>query len=325
MHRSVGQRSLAEAWLPEGFGRNSRLEGKEVVDWARFERLLSGLHDAREGRPSYPPLAMFKALLLQNWYNISDVELEEALDDRFSFRRFVGLGLEEPVPDHSTVSRFRKALAEAGLDQRLLAELERQLDARGLLIKRGTLMDASIVQAQVKRPPREAGKGAKSPVDPEAGWGGRSQGRRSEYGYKVHVGMDQDSGLIRRARLTPASTNDSAVADDLICGDEQAVYADKAYESKARRQRLRARGAKDRIAHRANKWQPELPHWQAERNRLIEPRRRAVERVFGTLKRSYGYRRVRYRGLARNQVELCCKVFAYNLRRALSLTAPSPA
>lgn len=326
MHRRMGQSSLAEGWLSSSLGRNRRLDGIEaVVDWSRFEALLSGLHGSRRGRPSYPPLTMFKALLLQTWYRLSDVELEEALADRLSFRRFVGLGLEDPTPDHSTVSRFRTAVAEAGLERRLLAELERQLDARGLLVKQGTLLDASIIEAQVRRPPRSAGKGAGSAADPEAGWGGRSQGRRSLFGYKLHAGVDQGSGLIRRALLTPANTYESAVADELICGDERAVYADKAYESKRRRQRLRARGTKDRIAHRANKWQPQLPHWQAERNRLLEPRRRAVERVFGTLKRSYGYRRVRYRGLARNRVEMCCQVFAYNLRRALSLTEPARA
>lgn len=320
MHQRLGQRTLAEAWLPAGLGRNRRLDAIDaLLDWSRFEHLLSELHRARTGRPSYPPLLMFKARLLQTWYGLGDPALEEALSDRLSFRRFVGLGLDDPTPDHSTVSRFRSALGAAGLDQSLLAELERQLDARGLLVKQGTLLDASIIEAQVRRPPRAAGKGAKSAADPEAAWGGRSRGARSVFGYKLHAAVDQGSGLIRRAVLTPANIYESLVADALICGDERAVYADKAYESKQRRQRLRARGVKDRIKHRADKWHPRLPHWQAERNRLIEPRRRPVERVFGTLKRSYGYHRVRYRGLRRNQVELCCKVFAYNLRRALSL------
>ena len=322
MHQDVGQQTLAEGWLAARLGRNRRLDAIDaLVDWSRFERLLSELHRAPTGRPSYPPLLMFKALLLQTWYELGDPALEEALSDRLSFRRFVGLGLEDPTPDHSTVSRFRSALGAAGLDQPLLEELQRQLDARGLLVKQGTLLDASVIEAQVRRPPRAAGKGAPSPTDPEAGWGGRSRGARSVFGYKLHAAVDQGSGLIRRALLTPANIYESVVADELICGDERAVYADKAYESNQRRRRLRARGVKDRIKHRANKWHPQLPHWQAERNRLIEPRRRAVERVFGTLKRSYGYRRVRYRGLQRNRVELCCKVFAYNLRRALSLSA----
>ena len=162
--------------------------------------------------------------------------------------------------------------------------------------------------------------GVRSELDPDAGWGMQHQGRRAQFGYKLHAGVDQGSGLIRRAQLTPANIYESLVADELICGDEQAVYADKAYESKARRARLRGHGVKDRIMHRANRWHA-LSTWQQRRNQLIAPRRRAVERVFGTLKQDYGYFRVRYRGLARNQVQLCCQVFAYNLRRALNLIA----
>lgn len=232
MHQRVGQQTLAESWLAARLGRNRRLDAIDaLVDWSCFERLLSGLHRAPTGRPSYPPLLMFKALLLQTWYELGDPALEEARSDRLSFRRFVGLGLEDPTPDHSTVSRFRSALGAAGLDQPLLAELQRQLDARGLLVKQGTMLDASVIEAQVRRPPRSAGKGAPSPADPEAGWGGRSRGARSVFGYKLHAGVDQGSGLIRRALLTPANIYESAVAEALICGDERAVYADKAYES----------------------------------------------------------------------------------------------
>lgn len=319
MHRQVGQRSVVEGWLPETVGRNRRLEAIDaVVDWAPFERALSGLHRSRTGRPSYPPLTMFKALLLETWYDIADTELEEALADRLSFRRFVGLGLADPTPDHSTVSRFRTQLAETGLSAELMATLERQLEARGLFVKQGTMLDASLVTAQVKRPPRSAGPGAASATDPDAAWTGLGGGKRSGFGYQAHIGVDQGSGLIRRAELHPANIYESLVADDLICGDERAVYADKAYEKRERRERLRAAGVKDRIKHRANRYHPLTP-WQQRRNELIEPRRRQVERIFGTLKRSYGYTRVRYRGLARNRVELHCKVIAYNLRRALSL------
>ena len=106
------------------------------------------------------------------------------------------------------------------------------------------------------------------------------------------------------------------MADRLVSGDEGAVYADRAYESQRRRRWLQAQGIKDRIMHRAHKHQRALPHWQQRRNALIDPIRKAVEKVFGTLKRSYGYRQVRYRGLARNAVEMWLKVMAYNLRRA---------
>lgn len=128
--------------------------------------------------------------------------------------------------------------------------------------------------------------------------------------------MDEKSGLIRQAAFTPGNVYESLVADRLVSGDEGAVYGDRAYESRRRRQWLRSQGIKDRIMHRSHKRQKQLPYWQQRHNDLISPIRKQVEKVFGTLKRSYGYFRVRYRGLQRNTVEMWFKVMAYNLRRA---------
>ena len=159
----------------------------------------------------------------------------------------------------------------------------------------------------------------KASVDRDARW---SKGRGGlHFGYKAHLSVDQDSGLIRRAILTASQVNESEVADELICGDERAVYADKAYESKHRRRRLKSNGVKDRIMHRSHKNQDGLPHWQQQRNHLIAPIRRKVERVFGTLKRSYGYSRVRYYSLQSNATQLMLMVAALNLRRAVVLTS----
>ena len=171
MHREMGHQGLAESLLPEELGQNRRLERiSEIVEWERFEGLVSGVYSAREGRPSYPPLTMVKVLLLEQWYNLSDPQMEEALGDRISFRRFVGLGLQDDTPDHSTISRFRTALEELGLSEKLFEELGAQLERLGLVLKQGTLMDATLVEAQVKKPPMSAGSGAKSPNDPDADW-----------------------------------------------------------------------------------------------------------------------------------------------------------
>jgi IS5 family transposase len=299
-------------------GRNVRLEKiAAAFDWSAVEALVAGIYEAKTGRPSWPPLMMVKALLLQQWYGLSDPGLEEALGDRLSFRSFVGLGLDEGAPDHSVVSRFRKTLREADLDRRLFEEIERQLTAKGLLVKSGTLLDATLVEAAVKRPGSPAG--SKSQLDPDADW--TRKGAKTYFGYKAHIGVDQGSGLIRRAELTSAKVSDSQAADMLICGDERAVYADRAYEQKQRRQRLKGARIKDRIMHRSHKNQPALPRWQAARNRLISPIRAAVERVFGTLKRSYGYRRVRYRGLEANLLQLRLLCIAFNLRKAEALAS----
>lgn len=317
MHRSSGQGDLGRAWLSPLLGRNVRLERiAAVFDWSAIDVLVGEVYAARTGRPSWPPLMLFRALLLQQWYGLSDPGLEEALGDRLSFRSFAGLALDEGQPDHSTLSRFRKRLRERGLDARLFDEVERQLSAQGLLVRSGTLLDATLVEAAVRRPSGPAGAG--STIDEDAAW--TRKGGTTCFGYKAHVGVDEGSGLIRRAVLTPARINDSVVADNLICGDERAVYADRAYEQKARRQRLKAAGVKDRIMHRSHKNQPRLPHWQKVRNKLISPIRAAVERVFGTLKRGYGYRRVRYHGLDANQLQLRLLCIAFNMRKAAVLT-----
>ena len=321
MHRETGRLSLAESLVAEGLGQNARLERiHQAVDWDPFQRIVGDLYAAAEGRPSYPPLTMMKVLLLAQWYGLSDPQMEEALGDRLSFRRFVGLGLQDPTPDPSTLSRFRSALGSPRAAA-LFQELTGQLEAQGLVLKQGTLLDATVVEAQVRRPPRAAGLGAGSPRDPDAGWSYTGRGSRTHFGYKVHIGVDLETGLVRRGELTAANVYESQVAEALICGDEGAVYADKAYESTDRRTRLKAQGVKDRILHRSHKHQRALPHWQQRRNALIAPRRDRVEKVFGTLKRSYGYTRVRYRGLPRNTLEMYFKLMAFNLRKAVRLQA----
>ncbi len=309
------QLSLAEALVGRRLGTNARLERIDgLVKWYRFEKLLAGLHDAPTGRPSYPPLAMFKALLLQQWYGLSDAELEEALADRLSFRRFLGLGFEAQIPDHSTLCRFRNDVAAAGLSERLFGEMTKQLERHGFVLKHGTLIDATLVEAAV----RPSGS-AEEPSDPDAAFAKRSGKPGSTFGFKAHVAVDQGSGLVRAAQLTPANVSETVIADGLIQGDEKAVYADSAYDTKARRAALRARGVKDRIQHRPNKHHPVLAHWRKKRNELIGRIRGRVETTFAVLKRSYGYTRVRYLGLAKNQSHLHLLCIALNLRRALVL------
>ncbi len=315
--KRIGEGGFAEAFVAAGVGSNRRLERIEgLFEWARFERLLKPLR-SELGRKGYPALALFKGLLLQQWYGLSDPGLEEALLDRLSFRRFCGFSLDDGTPDETTFVRFRAALAERDLAEQLFGEVNRQLEGLGLVVKAGTLIDASLIEASVSRPPGTAGE--TSPLDPDANWTRR--GRRGYFGYKVHLAIDQGSDLVRAAILTPAKTAESEVADGLIQGDERAVYADKAYEHKQRRRRLKAAGIKDRIMHRSHKHQAALPHWQQRRNRLIAPIRANVERLFGLIKRSYGYRRVRYRGIERNQSHLLLLCIAVNLRRAEALAA----
>lgn len=267
---------------------------------------------------------MLKALLLQQWYGLSDPGLEEALLDRVSFRRFCGFALDAATPDETTLCRFRNALKEAGLGEAVFNEVLRQLEVAGFVLKTGTLIDATLVQCAVRPPPTGStprDQESRSPHDPDANWTRRGPQRRLFFGYKAHLGVDQGSGLIRSRILTPAKTYESEVADALIRGDERAVYADKAYEKRARREALKARGIKDRIQHRRTSAQRELPHWQAVRNKLIGRIRGAIERTFSVLKRRYGFARMRYRGLAANAAHLDLIITAFNLRTAAAKLA----
>lgn len=353
--RQMGQLSLADSLVARQGRSNVTLQRlDELVDWSPIAALLAPLAPSHYGAPGYPPLPLLKMLLLQQWYALSDPGLEDAVADRLSFRRFVGLSLDEPVPDHSTISRFRTALVTERLTKPVFLAVTRQIDARGLILRQGTLIDATLVEAQVKRPkkPKEevaqpqasqepAGQDADatapaaitaaspetarqrppsklvaSPTDPEASWA--KKGHQRYFGYKGHVAVDFLSGIIRRVRFTTAAVADTTMADELIIGDERAVYADKAYDTKARRARLKAAGIKDRIAHRPNKHHP-LSRRREQRNAGISRRRSGVERVFAISKRLMGWRRVRYIGLARNagHFDLICT--ALNLRRLVVL------
>lgn len=316
MRRELGQLCLADGLVEGGAGRNRQLEKiAALVDWAGFERLLGEIYAAPVGRPSYGPLVLLKCLLLQQWYRLSDPGLEEALSDRLSFRRFVGLALADPVPDHSTLSRFRSELTRRGLAEALLAELNRQLDARGLMVKSGTLIDASLVEADGRRPRKGEPVGDRS--DTDASWNAMPE--KPLFGYKMHLAVDQGSGLVRQAILTPGHVSDKVPFLALVQGDEAAVFADRGYDGWWYRQELAARGIADGIMASDYRQRPLDAEGHA-RNQALAALRRPIERTFGVLKRWYGFGRVRYRSLARNTLHLQLLACALNLRRALVLT-----
>lgn len=322
---SVGdnrQFSFVEALMPQakGAGRLERLSS--LVKWYRFEKLLSRLRDEKSaGRPAYKPLLMFKALLLQSLYGLSDMELEEALGDR---------------------------LVSEGVLEKLFGELDRQLDAAGLILRRGTMLDATIIETTAVRPPTgrngdldEAvalGDGceqedhdpagsddpASDPAsDPDARFVRHKGKHGSAYGYKAHVGVDEGSGLIRRIITTPANVNDTVVADRLIVGDEGCVLADGAYHTHAREKALKARGIKPRLMRRPNRHHRVLPPRLARFNLLISTRRAAVETTFATLKNRMGLGLIRYLGLTKATAQVLLAAMAFNMRCWVTLTTPA--
>jgi transposase, IS5 family len=327
-----GQFSFVDALMPSGVGGNERLDRLLVLlKWYRFEKILGKLRNERQaGRPAYEPLVMFKALLLQSLYGLSDAELEDAVQDRLSFRRFVGLSLEDTVPDHSTLCRFRNLLIAAKLLDTLFGELDKQLDAAGMILRRGTMLDATVIETTAPRPPyvgRSAGTGGRAaenqiavklPADPDAAFVVRQGKRGAQYGYKAHVAVDQGSGLIRRVLTTPANVNDTTPADLLICGDERAVLADAAYHTHAREAALKRQGIKCRLMRRPNKYHKLSPRLQ-RLNTLISRQRSAVETTFATLKRRMGLGIIRYYGLAKAEGQVMLAAMAFNMRRWVTL------
>ena len=311
----VRQRKSKSAWLDEI---------DELVAWPDLVSLFDHVYARTEGGASYPIETYIKLLLLQQWYGLSDEGLEAAVDDRLSFRRFCGIPLDRPVPDHSSIWRFRQHLIrkdEAGLSlgERLLAAINRQLDERGLVLKRGTLIDASIVTSAARPPagPKcKGGVGEVSHVDPDAGF--TKKNGKTFFGYKAHVGVDEGSELIRQAIMTSASIHDSQAGDALVQSDEDAVYADKAYDDDARRARLKVAGIKARILYKARRNKPLCP-WQKAFNKVVSAIRAPVERPFAAMKGPYGFARCRAFGLARNDAHLQLFAGAYNLKTALAL------
>ena len=195
--RDLSQPSFVDAMVSgcgKGSGFLDRIE--QAFDWTAFEALLAPIHASTRGAPGYPPLVMFKILLLQQWHTLSDPGAEEAVRDRLSFRRFCGLPLEMEMPDHASIWRFRQTIDKLGLSAALLAETNRQLDALGLIVKRGTLVDATLIAAAVKRPPY--GEGGINPRDPDA----RVTMKRKtvHFGYKAHVAVDEVAALCGRPR-----------------------------------------------------------------------------------------------------------------------------
>jgi transposase, IS5 family len=326
--RRVGQLSFADNLVADVAWTNATLKRiSELVDWNRIAELLAGLRSGTMGAPAYPALVLFKALLLQRFYGLSDPQLEEALADRLSFRHFLGLSLTDPVPDHSTIWRFREQLTKNGLAEQAFGLITGQIERSGFVLKRGTLIDASLVRAAVNAPEppaeppadadgRPGSKLVRSPLDPDAAWT-KKEGKYS-FGYKMHVGMDMGSRIARRARFTAANVNDTVAADQLICGDEEIAYADKAYDSYARRAHLKALGIRNGIAHRGH-WRRPLNRWAVRRNELISRARAPIEPLFALLKNTYGFARARYRGLARNACAFYLALTAMNLRRWAAL------
>lgn len=319
--KNLLQNSLADGLVGHHKALEELDDVEALIDWSEIESLLKGIHSKSRGVQAWPPLMMFKALLLQSWYGLSDPALEKQLARDLLFRRFIQLGLSEGVPDHSTLWRFRNLLEKTGLYERLLAAINQQLSNRGLLIRSGevSIIDASVIEAKQNRPGK--GKDGANTQDQEAGYSvkqGSDGKRKTTDGFKVHVNAGED-GFVKSYQMTAGNVHDPQVFESLLSGEEAEVYADSAYMNQAHDKLLKNKGIGNRVLERAYRNKP-LTDAQKQRNRANSGTRSIVERVFGILKLHYGMGKARYLGIARNKARLGLMCLAYNIKRRVAIT-----
>lgn len=308
------QLGLLDSFMPSAPANDFLQTLDTALDWKPIERALQAMYPATTGRPPCAPLVLFKMSVLQHCYGLSDPQCEELVGDRLSWRRFVGLGLQDAVPDETTLVNFRKRLRQHGQHENLLVLVNRQLERKGLILKTCTLVDATLLQAARRAPAQEDKTGG----DGDAGYTVK-QGQ-PHYGYKAHVAVDETHTLIRRVTLTSASVHDSQEFENVVQGDEEMVMADKAYWSRERGEWCGRHGVANGILRKPSRGE-KLKDSDVRMNRLFSSIRCKIEKVFGWWKRSTGYRRVRYVGHQPNRLELEFKCICWNLKRLANLSA----
>jgi len=281
--------------------RLARIE--PLIDWETFRPIIQGLYDNRTekgGRPNIDEVVMVKLLVLQQWYGLSDPELERQANDRLSFRRF--LGFPEEIPDSTTAWLFRERLAETGRDRAVWAELQRQLDGKGLRVKKGVVQDASFITADPGHAPAKKPRGGEARTRRSRDGAWAKKGSKSYYGYKLHTKSDVDRGLIRDLETTPANVHDSRVD---LSEEGEVVYRDKGYFG------VKPRGY-DATMRRGVRGHP-LGIRDRLRNRRISRKRAPGERPFALIKRVFNSGHVLVTTVPRVHVKMVFACLCFNL------------
>ena len=311
-----------------------------LAPWESFRQRLEAVWrrppqecKSKAGRKPWDAIVMFKAIVLAELYNLSDEQVEYQLRDRLSFVRFLGLGLEDGVPDAKTVWLYREQLAQAGVVEQLFDDFDQHLKGQGWLARGGQIIDASIVPVPKQRNSRDDNARIKAGAVPES-WHEQPAKRaqkdldarwtqkhgRNHYGYKNHVSVDRRHKLVRRYQVTPASTHDGEALDDLLDPDNTAcsVWADSAYRSAEIEAKLSEKGLKSRIHRRGCRARP-LAARDRQVNRTRSKVRARVEHVFGAQSNDMGGTLIRCIGLVRAKARIGLKNLAYNMRRLIHL------
>ena len=291
-----------------------------MVDWDALVEVVSVLDKTREGKGGRPPISFeikVKMLFLQYTFNLSDEELEDQLIDRLSFQQFVGLGYDEEIPDFVGVWHFKEGLIKAGLMDEIFTRIIGQIEEKGLILKKGTIVDATIIQSSnrpLSRKKRE--EMAETPsrqIDTEA----RSTAKngKKHFGYKGHIGVDAESKIIRKRSFTPANVHDSRELENVISGDEQSVWADKAYPRQEDKRAARKSGVYYGILDKATRGK-KLSTKQQKRNRQKSRVRAAVEHPFAFFRKKLKVMFAAAKTKLRNALRFDMWCIIYNVSRA---------
>jgi IS5 family transposase len=282
-HQNKKKRTKREVFLAEM---------EAVVPWALLLELIEPYYPkAGNGRRPYPLAVMLRIYFLQQWYQLSDPGAEEALYDIQSMRAFAGLELGlDAIPDETTILNFRHLLERHELTKALFEAVAEHLEDKGALLRGGTIMDATLIAAS----PSTKNKAGKR----DAQMSQSKKGNQWYFGMKAHIGVDARSGLVHAAGVTTGKVHDAKVMDNLIREDDRAVFADKGYVHEKKKRAARAAGVYWAVKERRKPGR-QLTSSQKKRNRRHGAVRAKVEHVFRVLKCQFGYRKVRYRGIAK--------------------------
>ena len=286
----------------------------KIIPWKELTEAIEPFYPKPKGAGRRPIgiERMLRIHFLQHWFNLSDPAAEEALYDSLAMRRFVGIDLgREPAPDETTICKFRHLMERHNLGDRLFGLVNVYLAENGLKVSRGTIVDASIIDAP------SSTKNRKKERDPEMH--STRKGRQWYFGMKAHIGVDSGSKLIHSVVATPANVHDSRVLPDLLHGDETRVWGDSAYSGQKAVLSEAAPAARDFTQAKGSRYR-RLTERERSRNRTKSRVRAKVEHPFGIIKRQFGFTKVRYRGLAKNAHRLFVACALSNLvmaRRAL--------
>ena len=338
---------FADLALASSLKHNRSLKLMEKIDkainWSRVESILISHYvvgTSSEGADAYPPLLLFKCLMLQKWFHInSDPELENQINDRLSFKKFLSLPFSKPAPDHSTYSRFRSRLSKEAMDQ-INSEILRQFENQGLTINEGVAIDARLVKSashpisnkEIKKQKKKKntpegkldknGKPLKFSRDMESDWTVKND--KPHYGLKEHASVDVNHGFILATTLTPASVNDSNFLPYCTLYSRhtkqplEKVYADKGYFGKPNREFLSMNNIADGIM-RKNTTTAKLTSYEKERNKKISKIRYIVEQYFGLSHLHDGAYRARFTTIVKNKFDCWYRQSAFNISRGLKI------